>query len=267
MSMTLAGFATADITPPLNLEMAGFGPFMERKATSIHDPLMAHAMVLAAGGKRVAVVGCDVCGVTWEVTRKVRDLVEAGTGIPGQHVLVSATHTHSGPAVPCWIGWGAQDQGYLSGLPRKIAQAVIAASQNLQPVELSYGEVPIGGIAEDREWPGGPVDKKLRVLRFKHDDQVTGFVVHYSVHNVLFSELMHAYTADLTGVGMAKVVKDYPGAVGIYLQGSCGDINPVPTGGINFASPEVCEQRLEQLSDRFAGLTEVPKEGSLLRQW
>jgi len=253
MSVTFAGFATSDITPPLNLEMAGFGPFMERKATAIHDPLMAHAMVLAVGGKQVAVVGCDVCGLTLEVTRKVRSLVEAGTGIPGEHVLVSATHTHSGPAIPCWIGWGAQDPEYLSGLPQKVAQAVIAAAKNLQPVELSYGEAPVEGIAENREWPGGPVDKKLRVLTFKRGKQVAGFVVHYSVHNVLFSELMHAYTADLTGVGMAKVVKDYQDAVGIYLQGSCGDINPIPTDGINFASPEACEQRLEQLSERFAG--------------
>jgi hypothetical protein len=249
----LAGFATADITPPLNLEMAGFGPFLERKATSVHDPLMAHVMVLAVDGKRVAVVDCDVAGVTLDFTRNVRTLVEAGTGIPGQHVLVSATHTHSGPAIPHWIGWGKQDEAYLSGLPQKVAQAVIAAARNLQPVEVYYGEVPVEGIGENREYPGGPVDKELRVLEFKHGDKVVGFIVHHSVHNVLFSELMHAYTADLTGVGIAKVLKDYPGAVGIYLQGSCGDINPKPAHEINNASPEKCVQMLEHSSDLFAG--------------
>jgi len=248
----MAGFATSDITPPLDREMAGFGPFNERKATSVHDPLMAHAMVLEADGKRVAVVDCDLAGITLEVTRKVRLLVEAGTGIPGQHLLVSTTHTHSGPAIPNWIGWGAHDEEYLAGLPPRIAQAVIAASKNLQPVELFYGEVPVEGIGENREYSGGPVDKKLRVLEFEHGEKVTGFIVNYSVHNVIFSELMHAYTADLTGVGIAKVLKDYPGAVGIYLQGSCGDINPKPANGINFAPPERCQQLLEQLSDLFA---------------
>ena len=187
---------------------------------------MAHAVVLEVDGRRVAVVDCDVASVTLDFTRKVRTLVEAGTGIPGQHVLVSATHTHSGPAIPKWVGWGARDEEYLSVLPQKVAHAVIAASKNLQPVELYYREVPVEGIGENREYPGGSVDKTLRVLEFKHGDKLTGFIVRYSVYNVLFSELMHAYAADVTGVGIAKVLKDYPGAVGICLQGSCGDINP-----------------------------------------
>ena len=248
----LAGFATSDITPPLNLEMAGFGPFFQRKGTRIHDPLMAHAMVAEVGGKRIAIVDCDVAGITLEMTRKVRSLVEAGTGIPGQHVLVSTTHTHSGPAIPHWIGWGQQDAEYLGAFPEKVARAVIGASKNLQPVELYYGEVPVEGIGENREYPGGPVDKKLRVLEFKHGSIVKGFIVNHSVHNVIFSELMHEYTADLTGVGIAKVLKDYPNAVGVFLQGSCGDINPAPAHGINLAPPEKCVQLLEQLSDRFA---------------
>ena len=248
----LAGFATSDITPPLNLEMAGFGPALDRRATSIHDPLMAHAMVLAVNGERVAVVDCDVVGVNLELTRKVRMLVEAGTGIPGQHLLLSATHTHSGPGIPRWADWGARDEEYLSGLPQRIAQAVIAASKNLQPTALYYGEVAVEGIGENREYENGPVDKTLRVLECKHGDKVLGFIVNYSVHNVIFSELMHSYTADLTGVGVAKALKDYPGAVGIFLQGSCGDINPKPAHEINNASPEKCEQLLERLSDLFA---------------
>jgi hypothetical protein len=246
----LAGFATADITPPLNLEIAGFGPFMERKATAIHDPLMAHAMVLVVGGKRFAIVGCDVLAVSREFTQSVRREVEAGTGIPGPHIMVSATHTHSGPAIPRLIGWGQQDEDYLSKLPGLVAGSIIAASRNVQSVEVYYGEVPVEGIGQNREWPGGPIDKRLRVLKFMHGDQLVGFIVHHSVHNVIFSEQMHAYTADLTGVAMAKVVKEHPGSVGIYLQGSCGDINPVDF--VNNLSPDECVQLLEKLSARFA---------------
>jgi len=249
----LAGFATVDITPPLGREMAGFGPYLERKATSVHDPLMAHAAVIEVDGKRVAVVGCDLAGVTLDLTQQVRTLVEAGTGIPGRNVLISASHTHSGPAVPHWVGWGARDEEYLQTLPQKIAQAVITASARLQPVKVYYAEVPVEGVGENREYPNGPVDKYLRVLEFKHGETVTGFIVHHSVHNVIFSELMHTYSADLTGVGIAKVGKDYPGAVGIYLQGFCGDINPKPSNEINYASPEKCQQLLDHLSDLFAG--------------
>jgi hypothetical protein len=249
----LAGFATADITPPLNLEMAGFGPFLERKATGIHDPLMAHAMVMEVNGMRVAVVDCDVAGVTLEFTYKVRELVEAGTGIPGQHVLITATHTHSGPAIPHWIGWGAQDPEYLKGLPQKVAGAITAASMRLHPVAVYYGEVPVEGIGDNREYDGGPVDLKLRALKFMRGDKLEGFIVNYSVHNVILSEQMHEYSADLTGVALAKLVQENPGSVGIFLQGSCGDINPRPAHQINNQPPEKCLRLLNELSEAFAG--------------
>jgi len=256
-----AGFATADITPPLGCEMAGFGPNMERKATSIHDPLLAHAMVLVVGGKRVAIVSCDALAVSQELTESVRRAVEAGAGIPGSHVMVSATHTHSGPAIPRLIGWGEQDKAYLATLPGIVAGAILAAAKSVQPVELYYAEVPIDGIGKNREWPDGPVDKKLRVLRFQHGEKLVGFIVHHSVHNVIFSEQMSAYTADLTGVGMAKVVSEHPGTVGIYLQGSCGDINPVRF--VNNLPPSECVQLLEDLSDHFAaGVREGLKNAS-----
>jgi len=41
--------------------------------------------------------------------------------------------------------------------------------------------------------------------------------------------------------------------VGIYLQGSCGDINPKSAHGVNNAPPAQCEQLLDHLSDLFAG--------------
>ncbi len=193
----LAGFATEDITPPLNLEMAGFGPFLERKATAIHDPLLAHAMVMELEGVRIAVVDCDVAAVTGGFTQMVRQAVESSTGIPGNRVLISATHTHSGPAIPHWIGWGAQDPDYLRGLPQKVAAAINAASDNLHPVSVFYGEVPVEGIGENREYDNGPVDTKLRVLKFMQGDKMAGFIVNYSVHNVILSEQMHEYSADL----------------------------------------------------------------------
>jgi hypothetical protein len=167
--------------------------------------------------------------------------------------LISATHTHSGPAIPRWIGWGAQDEEYLKGLPQRVAAAIITASGQLHPVAVYYGEVPVEGIGENREYDGGPVDTKLRVLKFMRGDKLEGFVVHYSVHNVILSEQMDEYSADLTGVALAKVVLEHPGSVGIFLQGSCGDINPRPAHQINNEPPEKCLRLLNTLSESFAG--------------
>src|SRR5712692_10320044 len=58
-----AGFAEADITPKLGgapVYMAGFG--QNRKATGVHDPLKARAVVLKEGERKLALVSIDVVG-------------------------------------------------------------------------------------------------------------------------------------------------------------------------------------------------------------
>src|SRR5580658_9999360 len=90
-----AGFATSDITPPLGVDLLAFA--QNRKATAVHDPLLAHAVVLEVDGKRMAIVGTDLCAVTLEFAGKIRTEVERATAIPGDRVMVNSTHTHSGP--------------------------------------------------------------------------------------------------------------------------------------------------------------------------
>src|SRR5437762_849861 len=77
---------------------AGFGE--GRKATRIHDPLMARAVVLEAGKIKVALVSVDVVGLFREPVERVRQQ------LPGfAYVLVSSTHNHEGPDT---LGlWGA----------------------------------------------------------------------------------------------------------------------------------------------------------------
>src|SRR5215470_952834 len=60
------GAAEIDITPPVGHRMAGY--FDERLSTDIHDPLKAKAIVIQQGKEQVAMVFCDLVGVTLTVT-------------------------------------------------------------------------------------------------------------------------------------------------------------------------------------------------------
>jgi hypothetical protein len=140
------------------------------------------------------------------------------------------------------------DEKYLSNLPSKIAQAIIVASRSLHPVSMSFGEARVEGVAVNREYEGGPVDENVRVLKFMRGSRLAGFIAHYTVHPVVFGPESHLISGDLVEVAEDKVVSDYPGAVGIYLQGSAGDINPV-----SCCLPEKEGLvKLEQLSDLLA---------------
>src|SRR4051794_8784117 len=89
------GAAEIDITPPIGHRMAGY--FDERLATGIHDPLKAKAIVLGQGQEQVALVFCDLVGISLNVSKKARALASQRTGIPVTNILISATHSHTGP--------------------------------------------------------------------------------------------------------------------------------------------------------------------------
>ncbi len=223
-----AGFATADLTPRLGVEMGGFGYNLGRTGDAVHDALLARAVVLERNGARMAIVGCDLGGMNLEITGQVRRAVEEKLGIPGRRVMVAATHTHSAPVVANWNGIGKKDAPYLDELPSRIVRAIAEAAGKLQSVTVAYGEAPVEGVARNREYKDGPVDPAVRVLSFTGaSGELAGFIANYSVHPVVMAERTRLFTGDLAGVSVNKVMQDHPGAVGIFLQGSCGDINPV----------------------------------------
>src|SRR3954453_2057974 len=74
------GAAEIDITPPLGHRMAGY--FDERLATGIHDPLKAKAIVMKQGDEQIALVFCDLVGLSLNVTTNARAQVSDKTGIP-----------------------------------------------------------------------------------------------------------------------------------------------------------------------------------------
>src|SRR5205085_2171829 len=93
-----AGYAEADITPPLGGSMAGY--FKDRKATGVLDPLKVKALAVAGGGESVAVVACDLVNVPAAIVRRIRERVAKLTTTPPRYVWVHATHTHTGSLLP-----------------------------------------------------------------------------------------------------------------------------------------------------------------------
>ncbi len=96
MSGLLAGAATADITPRGPQFLYGY-PHVPRTSTGVHDPLQGGALYLSDGRASLLLCSADVIFIGKDLAARVRARIEAAAGIPGGSVLVSATHTHSGP--------------------------------------------------------------------------------------------------------------------------------------------------------------------------
>jgi hypothetical protein len=83
-------------------------------------------------------------------------------------------------------------------------------------------------VARNRECADGPLDPNVRVLKFTRvSGGLAGFIANYSVHPVVMAEKTRMFTGDLTGVATNQLMAEHPDSVGIFLQGSCGDIDPI----------------------------------------
>ena len=137
------GVAAVKITPPTGTPMAGY--YYERGSQDVIDDLYAKAAVLDDGSTKVALVVCDLISLPRNTVLDARRLIEQQTGIPGGNVMISATHTHTGPALARDSVRDNQDGGssdparkYTLELPSRIAQAVAEASGKLKPATVSY---------------------------------------------------------------------------------------------------------------------------------
>jgi hypothetical protein len=64
------------------------------------DELYARALVLSDGANTVALVSADLLYAPLEeITNPVRAILWEKLALPGQNVMICATHTHSGPEV------------------------------------------------------------------------------------------------------------------------------------------------------------------------
>ena len=156
-----AGAATSNITPQLGEGIVG--NFTIPPATQVHDELHARCLVLDDGATKLVFVVVDSVSVNREVFDAARRELERATGIPGGHVLMSATHTHSATSArgkdamamrnPAAAGQVVSPlDDYQSFLVRRIVDGVRRALNNLEPARVGWGTGSVPQHVFNRRW-------------------------------------------------------------------------------------------------------------------
>ena len=220
------GAAKAVITPPVGSELSGF---IARSApmAGVHDELYARALVFAGEdtAERAALVTLDVIDLNATTVAAIRQRAAALTGIPGERIGVTCTHTHGGPATLAGRWLGRADDAYLDVLAQIAAGAVAQAAQ-LEPVVLTYACGHEATVGKNRRVPGGVIDPIVPVLRFQRPDgTVVALLVNYACHPVTLGPDNLLATADYPGYVIRTLEAIYPGALALFATGCCGQIN------------------------------------------
>lgn len=263
-----AGAATSNITPPLGEPIVGGWKPME--ATHVHDELHARCLVLDDGQTRLAIVVCDNVGIPREVYDAAKQIIHEKTGIPKEHQLMSADHTHSATTAR-----GAHRlvpdktlSDYQQFVVMRIADGVRRALNNLEPARIGWGSGneptsvfnrrwymkpgtpvpnPFGGEDRVRMNPGrrnpnvtkpaGPTDPEVAFLSIQSTDgRPIALLANYSLHYV-GGVPRGTVSADYFAVFTDRIQQLFgadrldPPFVGIMSNGTSGDVNNIDVLG------------------------------------
>jgi neutral ceramidase len=297
-----AGAARADITPPIGTPMFAYtarsaiaGGHVDRPMQIVADPdhhayaksfvpsegvhtrLQARAIVLEEDGVKYALVQADLGGVPYALTQEVARRV-ASTGIAGDRILLSATHTHSATG-PIWpadnggyaaLGGDLFDPRVFDLTAEGIAEAIRAADARLQEAKVGVGVTTVTDASRNRNFVpfrrnadvpqdeagarAASIDPTLTVLRV--DDAKgramavwSNFAIHetsFGDDNLLFSGDNAAFTERIVERALAKKADGHD-VVNVWTNGNEGDISP------NGSPSTIGGERAEQVTSSFAG--------------
>lgn len=236
-----AGTGRSDITPPPGTPQGIWGAQTHQRGVGADMPLVATALAVSDGSQTALIVDVDAIGFNAEWAGKILDAVNGLTGVPRDHIRVSASHTHSGPKTQRFevISEGLEmAQQYLESLPQRIAGAAWQALRNLQPARVAAASgsctinvnrrlrLPDGRMVVGRNWDG-EVDHTVRVVRFDDlAEKPIATIVHYACHPTIMAWENQWFTPDYPGV-TRQVVEREVGGICLFLQGAAGSVGPV----------------------------------------
>ena len=231
----IAGAAAADITPEDSQFLFGY-PHVPRYSTGVHDHLLSSALFLSDGKIPLLLVANDVIFIGHETARRVRIRIEQQTGIPAANIMITATHTHSGPLTVDMLSNEADpivpkaDLQYVERLENGIVQAALQAYRNAQPAQIGRGIANGSCVGTNRHDPAGPADPEVPVLivRNANDQTYVAAMVVCSMHPTVLHEDSTLLSGDFPAMARqflqeSVLGKDCPV---LHFTGPCGNQSP-----------------------------------------
>lgn len=262
----VAGAASVDVTPPIGVPLAGYGAFSRRllppdllgrapyafwlePSRGVHDPIMVRALLLESLRTRLLWVAIDLIGIDRDMVKEVRSRL--GTlGLRYDAVIISASHTHSGPGAfarsavfePLVLDRhvSAIREQILGGIER----AALAAETRKAPARTGAGRGEVPGVIKSRV--NGRLDHELGLLKIVGaGGRPIALLWNYSIHGTALGARNLLLSGDVMGE-TSRALEIATGAPALYANGAEGDVSPSRRGweGVRELSAEMARGAL-----------------------
>jgi hypothetical protein len=245
MSLSI-GVAQTDITPEHPVWLAGYGD-RDKRSEGVYQPLRAGAIYLG-GGDEVLLIPTDMFGFDLSFAAQARQRIAAACGMLPHQIVLTATHTHTGPLFYPMNMPGEPELGYAAWMCEKLVElAVVARSRPVAgTVSFSRTRSQLGvnrrllrdGVVAMAPNPDGPIDRDLDTLWFENDSgQPLATLTVYGCHPTSLAGYLIG--GDYPGF-LCRAVEEQTQAPAFFSTGCAGDVRPwYKLGGADFPRPQV----------------------------
>jgi len=246
------------ITPRVGIALGG-NARADNYSTGIMQDLYVRALWAENDGTGACIFSIDALGLWDADARRLREAAGRRLGIPSSNVMVTCTHTHSGPdtlRVLCITDAKersdtAQLQPWLNRLVEQACAAAESARDRAVPASLKLrfaeneavpnnrrlrmktGETCMNWTlppAADVDKPLGPIDPQVTVASFEGPNGVVGGIVHFACHPAILAGLNMEISGDYCGLAMEQLEQalcDDGESSFLFLNGALGNINHI----------------------------------------
>ncbi len=238
------GYAEKIVNPEMGIAIAGY--YVPRFAKGILSDLKTIALAIKSGDDTAIIVSVDNCEVFADVVQAIKTAVQKKTGINGDNLFVSATHTHTGPCLKADRSFLCDEKPikeYVDYLVNNTVDVCENALKDLKPAKMGYavGKAP-DRIAYIRRYkmkdgttmtcppindpnidhPIGELDQRVNVLRFDREGAESVVIMNYGLHaDTVNGELI---SSDWVGWTQETLKKSLDGVKCLCIMGAQGDV-------------------------------------------
>lgn len=228
-----AGAARRDISNRKPLFLVGY-PHVPRISEGIHDPLWATALYLDDGERAILSIAVDILFVHHRTARECRETIAARTGLAPERIMISATHTHSGPVTSSILSWRDDptvpkaDPEYMAAFKAGIIEAGVEAVSTAQPAAVAVTTAHSEGVGGNRLAADGTHDHEVGVMvvRRRADRQPLALQMVYSMHPTVLHEDSRLVSSDFPHYTREVLTAAMPGLQVLYHNGPSGNLSP-----------------------------------------
>lgn len=246
-----AAARSIDITPPIGIPMGG-NVRDDDIARGVHDNLFCNVVMIEEDGTRICFLSFDLIGINAETCKSIKDGIQLRTGIETENIVISATHTHSGPDT-LGIFRESMDEGcakYLEKMVKNVVEEVTSLTSELRDTHLSIAKSHVFDLSFNRrlimkdgtmkmnfESPGiddvekeaGPIDPELYAIIINDNcGNIIAIMINFTLHPAILVGKDWLWSRDYINYLTNDLKKELGNDIVVFFaNGAQGNINHI----------------------------------------